>query len=120
MFDNFNTVELWWTGAALVGLLASLFNIYISRHQLAAVARAKVMNGRRIIALTRFIRDMMRTLVQLMYLGLGLWAGTRPGEASSGAAWVLVATSMVVTLMTLVDAGEREYILRHGPNTRSS
>ena len=108
MFDNFSVPEAIWTIAALIGLLAGGYNIWVSRYQLLAVLKRGLTNGKRIIALGRFIRDVLRMVIQVLYFIAGWMAGQyeSPPQASP-IVWILVTTSILVTASTVVDAFER-------------
>lgn len=119
----FSIPELIWTISAIIGLLAGGYNIWVSRHQLRAVLRRGITNGKRVIAVGRFTRDVLRMSIQTIYLVAGVLAGYIPsvGSSSGGQAivWMLVATSVLVTITTAVDAIERYWTL-HLYDTRSN
>ena len=119
MFDNFSVPEAVWTIAAALGLLAGAYNIWISRDQLLAVLQRGLNNGRRIIALGRFARDVLRMIIQVLYFAAGWIAGQIPvnpdtSQSSSSIVWMLVATSVLVTVSTLTDTLERYATLHLG------
>ena len=124
MFDNFSVPEGVWTVAALLGLLAGAYNIWISRGQLASVLRRGLTNGKRIIAIGRFARDVLRIIIQVLYTGAGWIAGQLPprppidGYNVDSIIWMLVVTSVLVTMLTLTDTIER-YLTLHLMDERS-
>ena len=119
----FSIPELIWTISAIIGLFAGAYNIWVSRHQLRAVRRRGITNGKRIIAVGRFTRDMLRMAIQGLYMAAGIAAGyIEPGpEPSTGQSivWMLVATSILVTISTMTDAVERYWTLHLQADTRS-
>jgi hypothetical protein len=76
IYKGISEIEVFWVLLALFGLIFSLFNFLEARKDVQALDRAKITNGRRLIATTARFQDGGRSLVHLIFLGIGLGSWT--------------------------------------------
>lgn len=83
-FYNLSGIEAVWVVVALVGLVLTSYNCYHAWHDYRFIKQHNVRNGRRIVGWTAATTEVTRVFVQLVFLGIGIGAGTIP-DASAGA-----------------------------------
>lgn len=99
-------IVVFWTLAAAVGTLVSGWNAWEARRDLAALG--DITNGRRIIAVGWVRREGIRLAIQAVWLFIGILSLPSAGNSAlTPIAMLLVATTVAVTVNTVMDARDR-------------
>lgn len=100
-----------WVLISLIGLILSLYLAYDSRRDLVALGKAKLTNGRRALAWTWLIADLIFAAVHLGYLAIGLLLLDRE-VAVSGTVVVLVCGNLGMMAVSLLNVRIRYLLYR--------
>jgi hypothetical protein len=122
--ENWSWIEVLWTLVAVIGAYFSANNIKDGIKDLNALDKLEKPNSfeEKILKITAWgntRRDVLRELIQLMFIGLGLWAGTLPqppnpsllGYVFQG---ILITASLFLTVSALGDHYDRIKIHKLG------
>lgn len=92
-----------WTLSSLIGLLASVGNLWGSVLDWRALRRLGIVNGRAVIATAEIRREAVRTYVQAIFLLVGVVALANGAQGGgSSVAWVFISVSVILALDTVL------------------
>jgi hypothetical protein len=71
---EFQSIEIAWIGFAAIGALISAYNLIESWKDWKALKAHKIGNGRKTLAETTILAEVIRVVVQLYLIVIGVWA----------------------------------------------
>jgi hypothetical protein len=104
-YGSISDIEIVWTLIAGIGLAFSIFNVREAFADRAALKLAGVKNGRKMIADEGLLQELARTVIQAIFLTIGLLAMTYPDPPDvSDRPWNLVLIGIVFRWGLIISA----------------
>lgn len=120
-YGTVEDIELVWSFIALIGLVFSVFNLRDSLGDLRFLKRAGVKNGRLSVAKSNLYTELSRTIIQSIFLTIGIMALFLPAPPASSLPplqlaiqvafrWGLVISASLLALNTYLSHNLRKHL----------
>lgn len=123
---HLSVIEALWVMVSLTGLIFTAINTKHAWRDYNHIKRSNIFNGRRTVGRTAAWTELMRTIVQVIFVSIGIGAGTIPDAPIPNAflniqivqatiRWGLISASIFITLQSYLLSRMRSRINHMGP-----